>query len=98
MTDVQMDYDMMEEMGRLFKEASQHMEDLTRAMQDIATRLEDGALQGQAGQLFAEALRNNLSTRIGTLRDKLDELSMDIYAAMTDMYDADQRGAAGFGD
>ncbi len=97
MTDVQMDYDMMEEMGRLFKEASQHMEDLTRAMQDIATRLEDGALQGRAGQLFAEALRTNLNARIGALQDKLNELSMDVYAAMTDMYDADQRGASGFG-
>ncbi len=97
MTDVQMDYDMMEEMGRLFKEASHHMEDLTRAMQDIATRLEDGALQGRGGQLFAEALRNNLNTRIGALQDKFEELSMDVYAAMTDMSDADQRGASGFG-
>ncbi len=96
MTDVQMDFDMMEDMARLFKEGSQHMEDLIRAMQDIANRLDDGALLGRGGQAFAEAIRDKLNSRIGLLQDKLDEMSLDVYGALVDLRDGDTEAASRF--
>lgn len=96
MTDVQMDFDMMEDMARLFREGAQHMDDLIRAMQDVANRLDDGALLGRGGQAFSEAIRDKLNTRIGMLQDKLSELSMDVYGALVDLRDGDTEAASRF--
>lgn len=96
MTDVQMDFDMMEDMARLFREGAQHMEDLIRAMQDVANRLDDGALLGRGGQAFAEAIRDKLNSRVGMLQDKLEELSMDVYGALVDLRDGDTEAASRF--
>lgn len=96
MTDVQMDFDMMEDMARLFREGAQHMDDLIRAMQDVANRLDDGALLGRGGQAFSEAIRDKLNTRIGMLQDKLTELSMDVYGALVDLRDGDTEAASRF--
>lgn len=96
MPDVQMDYDLMEDMARLFREGAQHMEDLRSAMQNIASRLEDGALLGRGGDALAQALRNNLNSRIAALQDKLEELSMDVYGALVDLRDGDTEAASRF--
>jgi len=98
MPDVQMDYDMMQDMGRLFRQGSQQLGDTIRTMQGIAGQLEDGALLGQAGDQFADAIRARLNSRITRLQDKLDELSMDVFGAMTDMHEGDEKAADGFGD
>lgn len=96
MTDVQMDFDLMEDMARLFRDGSQHMDDLIRAMQNVASRLEDGALLGRGGDAMAEAIRDKLNTRIGLLQDKLEELSFDIYGALVDLRDGDSEAASRF--
>lgn len=96
MTDVQMDFDMMEDMARLFRESAQHMDDLIRAMQDVANRLDDGALLGRGGQAFAEAIRDKLNVRIGMLQDKLTEMSFDVYGALVDLRDGDTEAASRF--
>lgn len=96
MPDVQMDYDLMEDMARLFREGSQHLEDLKRAMQNIAGRLDDGALLGRGGDALAQAIRGNLNARIGALQDKLDELGMDVYGALVDLRDGDTEAASRF--
>jgi uncharacterized protein YukE len=98
MTDVQMDYDLMEDMSRLFSDGSQHMEDLIRMMQNIAGRLEDGALLGKGGDAFADAIRSNLTSRVGILGEKLEELSNDIMGALTALRDGDQEAASRFRD
>ncbi len=96
MPDVQMDYDLMEDMARLFREGSQHLEDLQRSMQNIAGRLEGGALLGRGGDAFAQAIRGNLNARIRALQDKLDELGMDVYGALVDLRDGDTEAASRF--
>lgn len=96
MPDVQMDYDLMEDMARLFREGSQHLEDLTRSMQNIAGRLEDGALLGRGGDALAQAIRGSLVSRIGALQDKLQELSQDVYGALVDLRDGDTEAASRF--
>lgn len=98
MTDVQMDYDAMEDMARLFGDGAEHMEDLIRVMQGIAGRLEDGALLGKGGQALAEALRDRLSSRVGLLGEKLEEMSHDVMGAMVALRDGDQEASSRFRD
>jgi uncharacterized protein YukE len=96
MPDVQMDYDLMEDMARLFRDGSQQLEDLRSHMDAIAGRLEDGALLGRGGDALAEALRQRLNQRIAALQDKLSELSMDVYGALIDLRDGDTEAASRF--
>ncbi len=96
MPDVQMDYDMMEDMARLFREGSQQLGDTIRTMQAIAGKLEDGALLGKGGDALASALRERLSRRLGRLQDKLDELSGDVNGALVDLRDGDTEAASRF--
>jgi uncharacterized protein YukE len=96
MPDVQMDYDLMEDMARLFKQGSQQLEDTIRSMQNIAGRLEDGALLGRGGDALASAVRDKLNARIAALQDKLDEMSMDVYGALVDLRDGDTEAASRF--
>jgi WXG100 family type VII secretion target len=96
MPDVQMDYDMMEDMARLFRQGAQQLGDTIRVMQGIAGRLEDGALLGKGGDALASAVRDRLNARIARLQDKLDELSGDINGALVDLRDGDTEAASRF--
>ena len=96
MPDVQMDYDLMDDMARLFRDGSQHLNDLIRSMQNVAGRLEDGALMGRGGDALSQAIRNNLCSRVASLQDKLDELSGDVYGALVDLRDGDSEAASRF--
>jgi WXG100 family type VII secretion target len=96
MPDVQMDYDLMEDMARLFREGAQQLEDLIRALQGIAGRLEDGALLGRGGDALADAIRSRLNARIAALQDKLAELSQDVNGALVDLRDGDTEAASRF--
>ncbi|MCD4685440.1 MAG: WXG100 family type VII secretion target [Anaerolineae bacterium] len=96
MTDVQMDFDLMEDMARAFKEGSAHLEDLIRALQGIASRLDDGALLGRGGQMFSDAIRDKLNQNIARLQDKLNELNLDVYGALIDLRDGDTEAASRF--
>jgi WXG100 family type VII secretion target len=96
MPDVQMDFDMMEDMARLFREAAQQLGDTQRAMQGVAGRLEDGALLGRGGDALADALRSRLNSRLSRLQDKLEEMGMDVYGALVDLRDGDTEAASRF--
>lgn len=87
MPDVQMDYDAMETMSRMFSDASGQMEDLVRWAQQMAAQAEGGALIGDAGDEFGDSMRGKLIPSLNRLRDKLDELSMDIMGAVIYMRD-----------
>jgi uncharacterized protein YukE len=91
-----MDYDMMEDAARLFRDGAQQLEDLTRVMQGIAQRLEDGALLGRGGQAFADAIQQKLCQKINLLGDKFGELSLDVYGALVDLRDGDTEAASRF--
>jgi len=96
MPDVQMDYDLMEEMAQAFRDGAQHLEDLIRGLQNIAGRLEDGALLGRGGDALAGAIRDKLNSRIAALQDKLEELNLDVYGALVDLRDGDTEAASRF--
>jgi len=96
MPDVQMDYDLMEDMARLFRDGGQQLEDLRSHLDGIAGRLEDGALLGKGGDALVDAIRQRLSQRIAALQDKFSELSMDVYGALVDLRDGDTEAASRF--
>ena len=96
MPDVQMDFDLMEDMARLFRDGAQRVDDLIRHMENIAGRLEDGALLGKGGDAMADALRQRLNPRLSALQDKLSELGMDVYGALVDLRDGDSEAASRF--
>ncbi len=87
---IKMDYGLMEDMNRTFLQGVEQLQDTMQAMQNIANEMEDGALLGQGGAAFTEALRNKLSPAISRLIEKFEELAQDITKAMEDMQSADE--------
>jgi len=96
MPDVQMDFEMMEDMNATFRSCVAQMDDTIRAMQAIATQLEDGALLGKGGSAFADAIRGKLTPGLNRLQDKFQELAEDVYGALVDLRDGDTTAASRF--
>lgn len=88
--EIKMDYGLMEDMNRTFLQGVEQLQDTMQAMQNIANQMEDGALLGQGGAAFTEALRDKLSPAISRLIEKFEELAGDINKAMEDMRSADE--------
>jgi len=88
--EIKMDYGLMEDMNRTFLQGVEQLQDTMQAMQNIANEMEDGALLGQGGAAFTEALRDKLSPAISRLIEKFEELAGDINKAMEDMRSADE--------
>ena len=83
MPDVKMNYDSMERMAKAFHGAHQQVSDSMREMEKIAKSMEDGALQGDAGKAFVEAIRTKLMKRMQVIAEKLQELEKDIQGAVS---------------
>ena|SRR5712692_2003411 len=94
--DVQMSYDVMEQMADSLRSGAQQFEDTHRTVQQIVSMLEGGALLGAAGQKLAETLKTKLSSKLQSGGQRLDELAKDIEGAMRDMQQADSSAAGKF--
>lgn len=86
---IQMVYADMEEMARTFQQGSEQLKDTLAQMQSIANTLADGALLGQGGAAYVDAIRTKLCPSISRLEQKFQELQKDIQAAKRDMEGAD---------
>ncbi len=93
---IKMDYPLMQQMSRTFQQGGEQLQDTMQEMQNIANMLEEGALLGQGGTAFTEALRNTLCPAIARLTDKFQELDNDIRVAMQRMQEADQKSESMF--
>ena len=82
MPDVKMNYNSMEQMQKTFRQSHVQLEDTIREMEKVAKMMEDGALVGQAGDAFREALRTKLNRRLKVLSEKMAELERDINGAV----------------
>ncbi|MCB8977450.1 MAG: WXG100 family type VII secretion target [Ardenticatenaceae bacterium] len=89
MSEIKMDYGLMEDMNRTFLQGVEQLQDTMQAMQNVANEMEDGALLGRGGTAFTEAIRGKLCPAISRLTDKFQELAEDIQKAMEDMKSAD---------
>lgn len=89
MSEIKMDYGLMEDMNKTFLQGVEQLQDTMQAMQNVANEMEDGALLGRGGTAFTEAIRGKLCPAISRLTDKFQELAEDINKAMEDMKSAD---------
>lgn len=89
MSEIKMDYGLMEEMNRTFLQGVEQLQDTMQAMQNVANEMEDGALLGRGGAAFTDAIRGKLCPGISRLTEKFEELAGDIQQAMDDMKSAD---------
>jgi WXG100 family type VII secretion target len=96
MPDVQMDYELMEQMANKFRAAAQQLDETQAAMEDVAGKMSDGALLGEGGDMFADALRSRLNARLKILSEKMTELSEDVMGAMVDLRDGDTEAKSRF--
>lgn len=88
--DERMDYAMMEDMARVFKECAGQCEDTMSEILAIANTLESGALVGLAGDAFVNVLSCDFKNALEAMREKFNELHCDIDAAVRIKRDAVQ--------
>ena len=89
MSEIKMDYGLMQDMNKTFLQGVEQLQDTMQAMQSVANEMEDGALLGRGGTAFTDAIRGKLCPAISRLTDKFQELAEDINTAMEDMRSAD---------
>lgn len=86
---IKMVYSLMEDMAKTFQKGSEQLKDTCSQMQGIANTLQDGALLGQGGSAFTDAINSKLVPSISRLEQKFQELQKDVLNAMKDMQQAD---------
>lgn len=87
---IKMEYQRMEEMANTFKQGAEQLKDTLSQMQSIANTLQDGALLGQGGAAYVDAIRNKLCPAISRLEQKFEELNKDVLVAKAKMMEADK--------
>jgi WXG100 family type VII secretion target len=95
--EIKMDYDLMEEMRASFRQGSETLQDTQTEVQNLASTLEDGALLGDAGEGFTDAIRSKLAPAIAKLDQKFQEMVSDLQAAENAMREADQSSKSEMG-
>ena len=95
MTDeIKMEYALMDEMKSTFKQGEEQLQDTLSEMQNLASMLEDGALLGDAGTAFTEAIRSKLSPAIQRLVTKFSDMQKDIQYNVDQMRQAAEEKSA----
>ncbi len=93
---IKLDYPKAEEMRKTFKAGSQQIEATLKEMQNIANTLQEGALLGDGGSKFVEAIRTKLCPSLVKLKAKYDEMDKDVAAAVSSMKQRDAESATKF--
>ena len=86
---IKLDYGKAEEMIKTFDQGAQQLQTTLQEMQNLANMLEGGALLGDGGSAFCDAIRGKLGPAIQKLDAKFKELSKDVKGAVSDMRQAD---------
>lgn len=94
--EIKLVYATAEDMIHTFEKGVEQLEKTMQEMQALAGQLEGGALLGQGGQAFTEAIRGKLCPAIGRLDDKFKELAGDVHKAIEYMQQADRTSKGKF--
>jgi len=86
---IKLNYDQADKMAKTFKAGSQQIQQTIQEMNKIAQTMSEGALLGQGGQAFVEAIQTKLCPSLKKLSDKYIELEGDVHAAIKFMQQAD---------
>ncbi len=93
---IKLDYAKAEEMVRTFRQGREQLQRSIQEMQGLATTIEEGALLGQGGDAFVDAIRGKLIPAITKLSNKFDELAKDVGMAVKYMQEADRTSTGQF--
>jgi len=86
----------MDEMCRSFHQAHTSLDETVNAARDIAKMMQDGALLGQAGDEFRQAIESQLIPRVKRLADKLMEMEGDVRSAAARIHQAETQSEQRF--
>jgi len=81
--DVKMNYGSMEKMAKEFKGASKAVDEAQNAVTKLFLKCTEGALVGQGGDAYTDALMSKLLPRLIFLGLKMEELEQDIKGAVS---------------
>jgi WXG100 family type VII secretion target len=98
MADVRMNYGSMEQMAKSFHQAHEQLEQTIGEMDKVVKMMEGGALVGDGGQAFMEALNHKLKKRLQVLKEKMRELEGDVHGAVARTRDGVQTAKTRFQD
>lgn len=84
---VRMNYGTMREMTKAFQAAKQQLEETLKAVTKLGNDMDGGALQGQAGQTFHNAINGPLTKSLKKLAAKMNELAEDVDGARARLED-----------
>jgi len=82
MVDVKMNYGSMEKMQSAFKQAHTQLNESMTEMKKLAKMMEDGALVGDGGTAFMDAINRKLMKRMKALHEKMMQMEKDIQGAV----------------
>ncbi|MBP8251182.1 MAG: WXG100 family type VII secretion target [Herpetosiphon sp.] len=94
--EIRLVYESAENMIKAFQQGVEQLQDTMQEMQSIANTLEQGALLGEGGRAFVDAIRSQMAPSLSKLTDKFNELAGDVQAAITFMQQSDQEAAGKF--
>jgi WXG100 family type VII secretion target len=89
--EIKVDYQLMAEMKQTFQAGQEQLTDTLNELKGIADKLDEGALLGQAGSAFSDAVRGALMGSVQKLADKFEELQGDVQFAVDRMREAEQQ-------
>lgn len=94
---IKLDYPKAEAMRKTFKASAQQIDETLKEMKAIANTLQEGALLGDGGKAFVEAINSKLGPSLVKLKNKYNEMDKDVAEAVKSMKQSDQESAGNFG-
>jgi WXG100 family type VII secretion target len=94
--EIKMDYPLMEEMKRTFQSGREQLQDTMKELKSVSDKMEQGALLGQAGSAFTDAIKGALMGAVTKLSDKFEELEGDLQNAVNEMHQAEEKAKTSF--
>jgi WXG100 family type VII secretion target len=85
-----MEYPKVRKMAREFANASKALDKSISQMKKASKTINSGALQGDAGSAFEDALKSKLVPALTKLKAKMDEMNTDV----TNAVDAMEKGVS----
>lgn len=92
---IRVNYAALDDMAKQCQQASQRLRQTVSMANNIAQQMQNGAMQGEFGDTFVQALQV-FQTKVNKLGDKLSEEAGDIRQAMNDMRSADKTAGSKF--
>lgn len=93
---IKLNYPAMREMAAHCRKVAQRLQETAKMSDGIASQMTNGALVGDAGTAFVDALNSGLKPAVIRLSQKFDEVAKDIETAIADMQAEDKEAGGRF--